>query len=180
MIIETSHIDGDWIKGKTWSLVGSLEDLIVEYCREWMRLTPEFYANHRGPTDPRVRNEAELRMRLRYPMSPEDLADIVMMISWDLITNEIGKVVLTEVLATKKSPGEIVFEKNLWKAEDNGEVDAFIKDLVAKSETQVAQWTAGEAKILGWFTGQVMRAFKGKVSGDEVKTKLLDNLPKVA
>lgn len=104
----------------------------------------------------------------KWPL-PSDTRDLLIMEWLDVISKTTAKEVSKEMLETLDAPGEIVYRKNLWKLGDTNELESFIKDLVSKSPEQVAQYKQGKMQILGWYTGQIMKQFKGKVDGKEVQ-----------
>jgi aspartyl-tRNA(Asn)/glutamyl-tRNA(Gln) amidotransferase subunit B len=55
----------------------------------------------------------------------------------------------------------VVNEKGLAQVSDAGAIEAAVRDVLAASSKQVAQYKGGNEKLLGFFVGQVMKATKG-------------------
>jgi aspartyl-tRNA(Asn)/glutamyl-tRNA(Gln) amidotransferase subunit B len=55
----------------------------------------------------------------------------------------------------------VVKEKGLAQVSDAGAIEGAVREVLAASAKQVAQYKAGNEKLLGFFVGQVMKATKG-------------------
>ncbi|MCB1715632.1 MAG: Asp-tRNA(Asn)/Glu-tRNA(Gln) amidotransferase GatCAB subunit B, partial [Candidatus Competibacteraceae bacterium] len=62
---------------------------------------------------------------------------------------------------------------------DSSAIEQAIDDIIAANPQQLEQFRAGKDKVLGFFVGQVMKAFKGKANPQQVnellRRKLTDN-----
>jgi aspartyl-tRNA(Asn)/glutamyl-tRNA(Gln) amidotransferase subunit B len=98
------------------------------------------------------------------PVTPTMLAEMLDLIENDTISGKIAKAVMEEMEATGKTPTAIVEEKGLVQITDTGAIETAVDDIIAANPDQVALYTGGNDKLIGWFVGQVMRATKGKAN----------------
>lgn len=96
----------------------------------------------------------------------------------DTISGKIAKEVLADMWDGKGSADEIIETKGLKQITDSGAIEDMVKEILAKHPDQVAQYKAGEQKMIGFFVGQVMKASQGKANpkqANELLRKLLGN-----
>ena len=113
---------------------------------------------------------------LYCPIKPEDLAALVDLIGKGTINNRIGKDVFAEMFRTGVSPDAIVKEKGLAQVSDDGAVAAFVDQAIAANPAQVEQYRAGNAKVLQFLVGQVMKVSRGKANPQSVIALLKEKL----
>ena len=110
------------------------------------------------------------------PIKPEALAALVDLIGKGTINNRIGKDVFAEMFRTGASPDAIVKEKGLAQVNDDGAVAAFVDQAIAANPAQVEQYKAGNAKVLQFLVGQVMKVSRGKANPQSVIALLKEKL----
>ncbi len=116
-----------------------------------------------------------------FPVTPEFLAEILLLLEKKSINAASAKTVFEECLATGVSPQSIVDEKGLSQINDTDEIQAAIDNVIKANPKDVQDYLGGNAKVLGFFMGQVMRATKGKANPQTVNQVLraqLDALKK--
>ena len=74
----------------------------------------------------------------RYPITPADMADLVIIIENGTISGKIGKTVLDEMFASAKSPEEIVKEKGLLQISDEGAIIKLCEEAINDNPKAVA------------------------------------------
>ncbi|MCX6822841.1 MAG: Asp-tRNA(Asn)/Glu-tRNA(Gln) amidotransferase subunit GatB [candidate division SR1 bacterium] len=75
------------------------------------------------------------------------------------------KLVLDDMLATGKDPGEIIKEKGFdAPALDDTEIEHIINKVLADNEDIVNQYKNGKTTTMAFFVGQVMKATGGKIN----------------
>ena len=109
-------------------------------------------------------------------IQPEQLAGLVDLIAAGTINNRIGKDVFSEMFQTGTSADVIVKEKGLAQVNDDGAVAAFVDQAIAANPAQVEQYKAGNAKVLQFLMGQVMKISKGKANPQSVMALLKEKL----
>ena len=110
------------------------------------------------------------------PVSPENLGQLIKLISTNEISGKIAKDVLEDMFSSGKTARQIVDEKGLKQVTDQGEIEKVIDEVIAENSKMVEQYLAGKDKLLGFFVGQAMKLTKGKANpkmlNDILKQKL--------
>ncbi|MEW6256653.1 MAG: Asp-tRNA(Asn)/Glu-tRNA(Gln) amidotransferase subunit GatB [Pseudomonadota bacterium] len=113
----------------------------------------------------------------RTPVSAEQVAGLVDLISDGTISGKIAKDLLVIILE-EKYPGDpraLVEERGLKQVTDMGAIEKVVDDIIAANPDKVAQVQA-KPTMLGWFVGQAMKASGGKANpqalNDILKAKL--------
>ncbi len=120
-------------------------------------------------------NKADLDIA-RSPIPAAALGGLVGLIADGAISGRIAKDVFAEMFATGREAADIVAEKGLAQVSDEGEIAAIVDRVIADNPAQAAHVRAGNAKLVGWFVGQVMKATQGKANPklvNEILTKKL-------
>ena len=110
-------------------------------------------------------------------LSPENLAELLGLISKNTISNNIGKQIVVDMMKDGTSASKIVEEKGLSQITDVGAIRKMVEEVVNNSPAQVEQYKSGKTNIFGYFVGQVMKATKGKANPqtvNEILKELLD------
>ena len=110
------------------------------------------------------------------PVTPEALADLLIMMEEDVISGKIAKTVFEEMYGTGKAPETIVAEKGLKQVSDEGEIGQVIDTVIAAHPDQAEEYRAGKEKLLGFFVGQVMKQTQGKANPKLVNQVLREKL----
>ena len=97
-------------------------------------------------------------------IAPEQLAAMVSLIENNTISGKIAKEVFAEMFKTGKDAQAIVKEKGLEQVTDTGAIEALVDEAIAKNAPQVQQYKDGNAKVLQFFVGQVMKLSRGKAN----------------
>lgn len=110
------------------------------------------------------------------PVTPENLAGLIGLITDSTISGKIAKDVFDEMFETGKDAKVIVEEKGLKQITDTSAIEAIVDDIIANNPGQVEQYRGGKTGLIGWFVGQVMKATQGKANpaavNDILKSKL--------
>jgi aspartyl-tRNA(Asn)/glutamyl-tRNA(Gln) amidotransferase subunit B len=97
-------------------------------------------------------------------ISPEQFAAMIQLIENNVISGKIAKDVFTEMFSIGKDAKTIVKEKGLEQVTDTGAIEAFVDQAIADNAPQVQQYKDGNAKVLQFFVGQVMKLSRGKAN----------------
>jgi aspartyl-tRNA(Asn)/glutamyl-tRNA(Gln) amidotransferase subunit B len=111
-----------------------------------------------------------------WPIPPEHLAQLVLLIDQDKINGKIAKVVFEAMLNSNKTPQQIVSEKGLEQVSDAGSIEAAIDQVLSANSKQVEQYRSGNDKVFGFIVGQIMKATQGKANPQKVNEILRDKL----
>jgi aspartyl-tRNA(Asn)/glutamyl-tRNA(Gln) amidotransferase subunit B len=110
------------------------------------------------------------------PVAPERLGQLIDLVADGTISGRIAKDVFAAMIETGAAPGAIVERKGLRQLTDTGAIEAAVEAALAAHPAQVAQYRTN-AKVLGFFVGQVMKATGGKANPalvNELLRKKLD------
>ena len=80
------------------------------------------------------------------------------------------------MFATGKAPAAIVKEKGLVQVSDSCAIAQVVTDAINANPAQVEQYKAGNAKVLQFLVGQVMKLSKGKANPQLVIAELKKQL----
>ncbi len=100
----------------------------------------------------------------KCPVKPQQLAKLLSMVETGDISGKIAKTVFTDMLVTSKDPEVIVREKGLVQMSNTGELTALVQEIIAANPAQAQQFKEGNAKVIGFFVGQLMQKTKGKAN----------------
>ena len=110
------------------------------------------------------------------PISPENLGQLIALISDNTISGKIAKDVFAEMMISKKSPSDIVKEKGLEQVSDDTEILKLIDKVISENEDKVKDYLGGKDKLFGFFVGQVMKLSQGKANPGIVNKLLKEKL----
>jgi len=111
------------------------------------------------------------------PISPENLAGLLVLIDKDVISGKIAKTVFEEMAKSGKTPEEIVEEKGLVQVTDVSAIEKVVSDMLVRSPAEVEAYKGGKTKLLGYFVGQIMKETRGKANPkivNDLLKKILD------
>ncbi len=109
------------------------------------------------------------------PVTPEQLGQIVGLITKGDISGKIAKDLFEIVYTEGGDPEEIVESRGMTQVTDTGAIEAAVDAVIAGNPAQVEKAKANP-KLAGWFVGQVMKATGGKANPaavNELVTKKL-------
>lgn len=98
------------------------------------------------------------------PITPEALATLVTIVESGKVSNNQGKEVFAEMIATGQPAAEIIKAKGFEQVSDTGALEAMVQEILDANPEKVAEVQGGNEKAMNWFTGQVMKASKGKAN----------------
>lgn len=104
------------------------------------------------------------------------LGEMIGLIEKGTISGKIAKTVFKEMLASGKSPQQIVEEQGLVQISDEGAIKAIVEKVIAANPQSVADYKAGKTKAIGFLVGQVMKESKGKANPGMVNQLIVDML----
>ncbi len=98
------------------------------------------------------------------PVTPEHLAELIELVESKTINSKIAKELLARMWSGEGSPKAIVTKEGLAQTSDTGEIEKFVDEVLASNGKAAADYKAGKTNILGFLTGQVMKASRGKAN----------------
>jgi aspartyl-tRNA(Asn)/glutamyl-tRNA(Gln) amidotransferase subunit B len=103
-----------------------------------------------------------------WPVSPEQLAEMVRIIDEGKISGKIAKTLFEEMLERGGSPEKIIREKGLEQISDLEAIEKTIDEVLAANPQQASEYRAGKEKVFGFLVGQVMKLTAGKANPAKV------------
>jgi aspartyl-tRNA(Asn)/glutamyl-tRNA(Gln) amidotransferase subunit B len=120
--------------------------------------------------DPRKLMDAEL------PVPPAALAELVDLIEKGTLSGKLGKDVFARMWQDKRRAADIVAAESVAVVSDTSVIEDACKRVVERSPAEVARYREGNAKLMGFFVGNVMKETGGKANPkvvNEILRKLL-------
>jgi aspartyl-tRNA(Asn)/glutamyl-tRNA(Gln) amidotransferase subunit B len=108
--------------------------------------------------------------------TPKQLKALLAAVESDTISGAAAKEVFAEMFKTGAEPADVIAAKGLAQSQDTGALDAAIDTVMAANPKNVESYRAGNAKLLGFFVGQVMKALGGKANPKKVNEALVKKL----
>jgi aspartyl-tRNA(Asn)/glutamyl-tRNA(Gln) amidotransferase subunit B len=97
-------------------------------------------------------------------VTPEALAELVGLTSSNAINSKAAKQVLEALWNDGGSAKTIVEREGLAQVSDRGAIEAIVDEVLAANPQVVADYKAGKTNVMGFLTGQVMKASRGKAN----------------
>ncbi len=110
------------------------------------------------------------------PISADNLGRLLDLIADGTISGRIAKDVFEIMAETGGDPRAIVAERGLRQITDTGAIEAAVAKAIADNPKQVADFRAGNEKVLVWLVGQVMKATAGKANPAAVNALFREKL----
>jgi aspartyl-tRNA(Asn)/glutamyl-tRNA(Gln) amidotransferase subunit B len=110
-------------------------------------------------------------------VEPASFTDLIKMVSDGKISSRGAKdLLLLMYKGDKREPLAIAEEKGLLQKSDAGELEAVVKEIIAKNPSVVADYKAGKEAALQFLIGQGMKASKGSANPAVLKEVFLKEL----
>ena len=111
-----------------------------------------------------------------FTVSPSDLASLIKLVADDTVSGQAGREVFKGMASSGETPETVIKRLGLQQISGGGELERFVDEVIAGHPGEAERYRAGEAKLIGFFIGQVMKKSGGKanpkVTGDIVRKKL--------
>ena len=112
------------------------------------------------------------------PLTPENLAQLVKLITDGTISSKIAKKVFTDLVKKGGNPADIVKEKGLVQISDEGTLRTIITEILDNNEQSIEDFKNGKDRAVGFLVGQVMKATKGQANPPLVNKLLMEEIKK--
>ncbi len=113
---------------------------------------------------------------LKLPFKPEELAEMIQLITDGKISGKIAKEILPGLLETGGSPKTFVEKNGLSMISDSKLIESIIREILEAHPKEVEAFRGGKTKLQGFFVGQLMKKTSGKVDPKLANQILLDQL----
>jgi len=105
-------------------------------------------------------------------LTPERLAEVVELVRGGTVSRQAAKKVLAEMLTRDETAAAIAGRLGLVQVQDASAIETWVAETLAAHPAEVARYRAGEQKLMGFLTGQVMKRSKGKADPKAVGAAL--------
>jgi aspartyl-tRNA(Asn)/glutamyl-tRNA(Gln) amidotransferase subunit B len=99
-----------------------------------------------------------------FPITPAALSDLVALVDQGAVSGKMAREVFEKMYAGGGEAAAIIEREGLSQISDPAAIEQAVRSLVDSRPDLVAQYRAGEEKVLGFFVGQVMKATKGQAN----------------
>ncbi len=113
--------------------------------------------------------EAKERPLAELPFGGAELAELVALVDDGTLSTPLAREVFARLVEAGGSPRAIARERGLEQVSDASALDPLVARVLAEHPEEAERLRAGEAKLLGYFVGQVMRESRGKANPAEVQ-----------
>ena len=110
------------------------------------------------------------------PVPPAALAELVELVEQGTLSGKLGKEVFARMWQERRRAGEIVAAESVSLVSDTAVIEEACRRVVERSPDEVARYRGGNAKLMGFFVGNVMKETGGKANPklvNEILRKLL-------
>ncbi len=119
-----------------------------------------------------IENKKELKDDNQYPISPENFAELIILINKEEISSRIAKDVLKKMFETKADPSHIISQLGLSQVSDSSEISSVAKEIILKNPKAVADYKSGQKNAVMFLLGQLMKEMQGRAKPD-IATKVI-------
>ena len=113
----------------------------------------------------------------RLPLPPGRLVETVRLVDGGRLSRQAARRVLAGLAGAPEAPALEVAERlGLLQVSDGGAIAGWVRETLAAHPAEVTRYRAGEAKLMGFFTGQVMKKSHGKADPKAVNAALAEAL----
>ena len=114
------------------------------------------------------------------PVTATQLGGMIKRIADNTISGKIAKQVFEAMWNHEGDADTIIASKGLQQVTDTGAIEKIVDEVIAASPEQVKQYRESpadkQAKLLGYFVGQIMKKSQGKANPQQVNQLLKDKL----
>ncbi|MGH7561141.1 MAG: Asp-tRNA(Asn)/Glu-tRNA(Gln) amidotransferase subunit GatB [Gemmatimonadales bacterium] len=111
-----------------------------------------------------------------FGVPPASLAALLRLVRDGTVSHQAAKRVFAEVLARGGEPRAVAERLGLVQVRDEHALERWVDEVLEAHPKEVARYRAGEDKLLGFLTGQVMRKSQGKADPKGVQPVLVRKL----
>jgi aspartyl-tRNA(Asn)/glutamyl-tRNA(Gln) amidotransferase subunit B len=112
-----------------------------------------------------------------FPVPAERLAELITLVKDGTVSHQAAKRVYGELTRSDAGDARATAERlGLVQVSDEGALSRWVDETIAAHPAEVARFRGGEAKLMSFFVGQVMKRSKGKADPKAVQPVLQERL----
>lgn len=96
------------------------------------------------------------------PMPPAALAELIRLVLDGTISNTAGRKVFQMMAESGRGAAELVEQHGLAQVSDDAALEGWVESVLARFPDEVSRYRGGDAKLLGFLMGQLMKESAGK------------------
>ena len=113
------------------------------------------------------------------PVAPRQLAGLLDLVRAGAVSNSAAKMIFARMFDSGEDAAVIADREGLRQVGDDGQLVAWIDQVLAANPEEARRFAAGEKKLLGVLVGLVMKASGGKADPKKVNRLLSERVPSV-
>ncbi len=111
-----------------------------------------------------------------FRVEPGKLAELIELVAGGKVSLQAAKKIFQELPGTTASTLAVAERLGLTQVSDTAALAGWVDEVLRAHPAEVERYRAGEAKLMGFFVGQVMKQSRGKADPKGVQPVLLDRL----
>ncbi|MEO6525611.1 MAG: Asp-tRNA(Asn)/Glu-tRNA(Gln) amidotransferase subunit GatB [Gemmatimonadaceae bacterium] len=112
----------------------------------------------------------------RFRVRPADLASLLNLVKDGVVSHTAAKQIFARMLATGDPPAQIAERDGLVKVDDDGQLAAWLDEVIAENPAEAERYRNGEKKLQGVLIGAVMKKSKGRADPKKLNQLLTSRL----
>jgi aspartyl-tRNA(Asn)/glutamyl-tRNA(Gln) amidotransferase subunit B len=112
----------------------------------------------------------------RFRVRPADLASLLNLVKDGVVSHTAAKQIFGRMVATGDPPAQIAEREGLVKVDDDGQLAAWLDEVVAENPNEAERYRNGEKKLQGVLIGAVMKKSKGRADPKKLNQLLAARL----
>ncbi len=112
----------------------------------------------------------------RFDVTPERLAALIALVREGTVSNQAAKRIFGELGPGSEAPRAVAERLGLVQVGDADALGQWVDEVLAANPKEVERFKSGETKLMGFFTGQVMKKSGGKADPKKVAPLLQERL----
>lgn len=109
---------------------------------------------------------------------PDELAALLDLLAAGELNPAGARAVLAELFAKGGKPAKIMKAKGLQQISDPKQLRTWVAQVLDENSDQVADYLSGNAPVINWLFGQVVKLSQGRANPERVRAELQDQLAK--
>ena len=119
----------------------------------------------------RVLNELEIEID-EFAITPKRLVKLMDKVSTGAVSISAARTVFDEMVSDTSEVDSLIARLGVEQVSDDSEIDKIVQSIIDSNPDESERYKNGEAKLKGWFVGQVMKSSKGKANPQMVNEAL--------
>jgi aspartyl-tRNA(Asn)/glutamyl-tRNA(Gln) amidotransferase subunit B len=111
-----------------------------------------------------------------FAIRPAPLAELLGLLAAGTVTRPVARQVFAKMAQTGRGAREIVEEEGLAQVRDDDALARWVDEVVQGSPGEVERFRGGDAKLMGFFVGKVMKLSGGKADPKQVNALIRERL----